>query len=147
MKNLIFIILFFSFYSCIKETTTVPTEPYPYDSIHKSIIGDWVERGPNRTNTGLDTYKIVKIRYDSIRVESVPSINNNYDSSKNTEYKNILYFSVDSLKASQYINGTKFYDRRLRIRRYSKDSISFDAFFINPNGAGWPPYWSLTVVK
>jgi hypothetical protein len=77
MKNLIIILLFLSIYSsCKKDNTVIPNTPYAYDSLHKSIIGEWVFRYRLGGVGKLDTYSFYTITYDSIYFSNCKNYSN-----------------------------------------------------------------------
>jgi hypothetical protein len=123
MKNLIIILLFLSIYSSCKKDNTVipPTNTYAYDSLHKSIIGEWVFRYRLGGVGKLDTYSFYTITYDSIYFSNCKNYSYNpciEDSIKYLQFLNYKFIQPDSIRGN--CSG---FDHRIKVKIFSKDSI------------------------
>lgn len=144
MKHLIYsLMLSMIFISCEKDTTENTVKPpvvnYPYDSIHKKLIGDWVERYPNGSG-GMDTVYLYRITYDSVLYKLHPKYSTT-DSIYRVKFISYKLRSMDSIFCRQLyfgINGYEYKDYFQIIKFYNQDSILFKQFHVsNSPGQGF----------
>lgn len=130
MKHLIYI-SFLSFFilACEKDPPENISKPpvinYPFDSIHKKLLGNWVIRFPNGSG-GFDTSRFYKITYDSF----IFKFNTLYCSWCDTLYRaeiiNYKYFK-DSIEGkfpgTDSTGNLDYFYWKTRIDIFTKDSI------------------------
>lgn len=142
MKNLFYITVFaFILLSCEKNqtepvTTNPPIVTYPYDSIHKKLIGNWVSRYPSQPS---DSYYYYTITYDTFKYRYKNS------STQYVQLSNYKFFTSDSITA-KYKDWSAPFDYKTKVKFYTDDSIMI--YWLIPNNlTSMPLYNDITLQR
>jgi hypothetical protein len=153
MKHLIYVILFsLAIVSCEKDTTENTIKPpvvnYPYDSIHKKLIGNWISISDYISFK--DTNYYVNIKYDTIFIKRQSS--SSYfgsDTMWKVFFLNYRLTNKDTLSGlfNVYHNGKDtLVMHKTAIKFYGTDSLIFN-YVLSHNTAMLPLYHPLSVTR